>query len=413
MRMSPRRRKEDHSSENIVNLCHITTVPQSLSFLSGQPNYMIQRGIAEFVISSPGDELTIFGTSADIPTYSVIMERLITPIADIKAIASLARILIKKKPKIVHAHTPKGGLLGMIAAWFTRVPIRIYHIRGLPYMTAQGRRRTLLTITERISCRLANEVFCVSHSLREVAISDRLCSAGKIKVFLGGSGNGVDAIGRFNPRRMSSAVRVTKRQEVGLECDSVAIGFVGRLVRDKGIHELAYAWKELSPEYAKTHLFLIGPLEPQDPISAASLKVFENDPRVHLIGSVNDTSAWYSLLDLVVLPTHREGFPNVPLEAAAMELPVIATLIPGCIDAVQDGVTGTLVPPREVAPLADAMRVYVENSELRRNHGAAGRQRVLRDFRQDEIWEAIYQEYCRLLTERGLFIPSLETVSPR
>jgi glycosyltransferase involved in cell wall biosynthesis len=126
-----------------------------------------------------------------------------------------------------------------------------------------------------------------------------------------------------------------------------------------------------------------------------------------MTGAVEDAAIYYALADLVVLPTYREGFPNVPLEAAAMERPVVATRIPGCIDAVQDGVTGTLVPARDAESLCGAIGQYLDDPALRRQHGLAGRARVLRDFRQEVIWEAIYREYCRLLEEKGLQVPKV------
>lgn len=394
--------------DEAVKVIHVTTVPLSLTFIRGQAAFMRARGFNIEVVSSPGEELIAFARRENVVVTPVAMARRITPFKDIVSLRKLVYMFRKTNPQILHAHTPKGGLLAMISGSIARTPVRIYHMRGLPYMTAVGRRRKLLMTTERISCKLAHQVFCVSRSLRDVAIADRISPPGKIEVFLGGSGNGVDASGRFSPDHVSAESRATARTEFGLDEESIAIGFVGRLVRDKGINELAAAWKQIRAESLRAHLFLIGPLEPQDPIAPESLELFTNDPRVHLIGSVDDTSSWYPFLDLVVLPTYREGFPNVILEAAAMELPVVATCIPGCIDAVQDGVTGTLVPPREVEPLSNAIRRYLYDPDLRSKHGKAGRARVLKDFQQEAIWESIYQEYCRLLTDRGISIPTPE-----
>ena len=133
--------------------------------------------------------------------------------------------------------------------------------------------------------------------------------------------------------------------------------------------------------------------------------MLRTDARVHLLGHVRDMPALYAAMDLLVLPTYREGFPYVPMEAAAMALPVVATLVPGCVDAVVDGVTGTLVPPRDPAALAAAIARYLGDPDLRRRHGQAGRERVLRDFRPGDIWEATYQEYVRLLRAKGLPVP--------
>jgi glycosyltransferase involved in cell wall biosynthesis len=189
------------------------------------------------------------------------------------------------------------------------------------------------------------------------------------------------------------------------------VGFVGRIVRDKGIAELVAAWKTLRAEFPNLHLLMVGSFEPQDAVSPDVENLLTSDERIHLTGIVYNTAPVYAAMDILTLPTYREGLPNVPLEAAAMELPVVATLIPGCIDAVQDGVTGTLVPPRNAEALADAIRMYLHDSELRRQHGQVGRDRVLREFRQEAIWEAVYQEYLQLLQQQGLSAPSPGTDS--
>jgi glycosyltransferase involved in cell wall biosynthesis len=169
------------------------------------------------------------------------------------------------------------------------------------------------------------------------------------------------------------------------------------VVRDKGIVELATAWSSLRERFGDLHLLIVGPLEEHDSIPPIIRRQLEEDSRVHLIGAEWDTPALYSIMDVVTLPTYREGFPNVPLEAAAMSVPVVATRVPGCVEAVEDGVTGILVPPRDPAALAEAISRYVMDPRLRYEHGAAGRNRVLLDFRPDDIWAAMYEEYQRLL----------------
>lgn len=397
---------EMNRTNNGVRLIHITTVPWSFFFFRGQTAFMKSRGFDFRIISSPDGRLDQFGAREQVPTYAVPMARQITPLRDIRAVSQLFFTLRKIRPSIVHAHTPKGGLLGMVAAWVARVPIRIYHIRGLPYMTASGTKRRLLTWSERVSCALANQVLCVSNSIMDVAIEDRICSPHKIKVLGAGSGNGVDAYARFNPDRFSLEERDALRARYGIEKNARIIGYIGRIVRDKGIEELAAAWSVLAPQYPDVHLVLVGPLEPQDPVSPASLDALQSHPRVHFMDDTEDPAPYYSIFDVVTLPTYREGFPNVPLESAAMEIPVVATRIPGCIDAVVDGETGTLVAAQNAVELAGALSRYLVDPELRGAHGQAGRVRVLQEFQQEVVWEAIYQEYVRLLTARSLPVPT-------
>lgn len=388
-----------------MKLVHITTVPQSLIFVQGQVGYMTDRGLYVEAISSSGQKLLEFGESHNVSVHSVEMLRRISPIHDLKSVWQLSRTLRRIKPTIVHAHTPKGGLLGMISAWLTRTPVRIYHIHGLRYMTASGMKRSLLKAMERLSCALANEVFCVSHSIRDVAVADNLVSVNKIVVFAGGSVNGVDADGQFNPDRFTPDDVREIRKALGISETDIVIGFVGRIVRDKGVEDLAQSWISLRNSHPNARLVLVGPIELEDPVSPEAIAQLQGDDRVTIVDWVDDTSPYYSVFDMLVLPTYREGFGNVNIEAASMGIPVVSTDTPGCVDSVQDGVTGKLVPVGDSESLTYAIQMYLDDRTLRQRHGEAGRQRVLREFRQEVIWEAIYQEYCDLLGEKGLDMP--------
>jgi glycosyltransferase involved in cell wall biosynthesis len=381
-------------------LLHITTVPQTLSFLSGQSGHMKQQGFEIHALSSPGERLDRFAQREGVPVHPVAMARRITPLKDLVAVWRIARVMGRVRPDLVHGHTPKGGLLGMIAATCRRVPVRIYHIHGLRFMTASGWRRRLLCWTEWLSCRLAHAVLCDSHSIREVAVAERLCPAAKVRVLLSGSVNGVDADGRFDPARVPAEAGPTFRQQHGIPAHAPTLAYIGRIVRDKGLIELADAWQRLRDVFPDLHLAVAGRFETQDPVPAHVEELLRTDPRIHLAGHVPDVLQMYAAADVVVLPTYREGLPVVPLEAAAMAVPVVATRIPGCVDAVQDGVTGALVPVHDAAALADAIAAYVRDPELRRRHGRAARERVLRDFRPAAMWEALRQEYSCLLQRR-------------
>lgn len=378
-------------------IVHITTIPMSLTFLRGQVGYMKERGFEVHAVSSPGEDLDDFGSRERLPTHAVPMTRRISPLLDLVALARLRRLLRDLRPDIVHAHTPKAGFLGMMAAVLTGVPIRIYQMRGLPMLTARGPRRRLLRMTEKIACRCADAVLCNSHSIRGLVLEEDICSEEKAKVLQNGSGNGVDAIGRFNPKRLARDVRLDTRRDLSIPSDAMVVGFVGRLVREKGIVELAEAWWLLRDDHPRLHLLLVGPFETQDRLTGDVLERLQRDDRVHLTGMDWDTPRLYATMDLVVLPTYREGFPNVPLEAAAMSLPVVATRVTGCVDAVRDGITGILIEPRDAGELAIAIRSYLRDPELRRRHGEMGRRWVLQEFRQDRIWEDLFREYQDLL----------------
>ena len=379
---------------------HVTTVPMSLRFLRGQAAFMRERGYDLAAVSSPGDELDAFGDDEGVPVRGVAMSRQISPVADVRSLLKLRRALRQLKPDLVHAHTPKGGLLGMAAAASIRVPRRIYHVRGLPLMGASGRRRELLRRAERASARLAGRVLCVSRSLREVVVDEDICPPDKVRVLAGGSGNGVDADVWFNPDRLRFDTRDKVRAKHGIPADATVIGFVGRIVGDKGVRELLAAFASLRPRFPEARLLVIGPAEERDALPPEALQKLREGEGVHWIGPAWETPPLYAAMDVVALPSYREGFPNVPLEAAAMGLPCVVTNVPGCVDAVLHNATGLHVPPRDAGALAAALAAYLSDAKLRRRHGAAGRERVRREFRQAVVWQALADEYDALFAGR-------------
>ena len=360
---------------------------------------MRERGFDVAVMTSPGEILDRFVADEQVLAERIPMERRITPLKDLVALISMIRAFRRLRPTIVHASTPKGGLLGTIAGRICGAPVVVYHVRGLVFTGSAGLQRLLLRTTEMIACALAHRVLCVSNSVRNELIAEGLCSRDKAVVLLSGSSNGVDSA-RFSPASQGS--RDAVRGRYGIPQNAVVAGFVGRLVRDKGIVELADAWGEVSRAMPNAWLLMVGPWEPRDPVPDTTREKLEGSDRVVIAGAQPDMAALYPAMDVVVLPTYREGFPNVPLEAAAMELPTIVSDATGCVDAVIDGVTGTVVPVRNSDVLSRAMKGYLSDETLRRKHGQAGRQRVLADFRPSQIWEAVRAEYENLLRAKGI-----------
>jgi lipopolysaccharide/colanic/teichoic acid biosynthesis glycosyltransferase/glycosyltransferase involved in cell wall biosynthesis len=378
-----------------MKLIHITTVPESLAFFDGQVGYLKSMGVSVEAISSPGERLSDFGASNEICVHAVTMSRRITPLRDLIVLAHLWTLFRRLRPDIVHASTPKAGLLGVMAAVLAGVPVRIFHIHGLPHLSARGIRRTILLLSSRLSCALAHRVFCVSHSIAR--ISRGFCAPGRLVVLGHGSSHGVDAVGRFNPAKVAVSAGAAFRLEHNIPPEAVVVTFVGRLVRDKGVMELSQAWRMIDDAFPAAHLAIAGVFEPQDPVPAAVKRWLSSHPRVHLCGFIRDTPALYKASDILVLPSYREGLPTVVLEASAMALPVVTTRVPGCVDSVENGVTGALVDARDAASLADAIAAYLRSPALRLAHGEAGRERVLRDFRPEPIRRESLEEYRRLV----------------
>jgi glycosyltransferase involved in cell wall biosynthesis len=380
-----------------MKVVQLTSVPLSLRFLSGHIRFLRQQGADVVVVTSPSPQLDAFAEAHDVPAFGIEMTRRISPVRDLISLMRLVELLREIRPDIVHAHTPKAGLIGMLAAALAHVPIRLYHIHGLPLLTARGPKRLLLKTCDAIACGLAHRVYCVSHSIMRAVVDERISSAAKLSVLAGGTIDGIEAQTRFNPARIEPADAAALRCSLGIPNGAKVIGFVGRVVEDKGIYELLAAFEELKCRFADLHLLVIGPSEGEAPISSAARRSLENEPRIHRIGFVDDPAIYYALMDVVALPTYREGFGLVAAEAAAMERPVVATRIPGCIDAVRDGVTATLVPPRDAPALAAALAKYLGDPELCRSHGQVGRQRVLRDFQPIKLRTALWHQYLQLM----------------
>lgn len=372
-------------------LVHVLTVADSLHFIREQVLEARARGMHVTVITSADERLERFGRDTGARTIAIEMVRRVAPLDDWTSLSTLTDRLRRIEPDIVHAHTPKGGLLGTLAAASLQVPVRLYQMRGLPHVTLRGPLRQVVMVTERLSCSAATRVICQSRSLLATALEDRLVRPDKALVVLEG-GNGVDTV-RFDRERVSAAGEAL-RASWGAEAGDVVVLFVGRLVRDKGIPELLEAFGGLRARFPRTKLVLAGPLEDRDALDDATMARLRQPGVLHL-GFQRDTPPLYAASDVVVLPSHREGFPNVPLEAASMGLPVVSTLVPGCTDAVADGVTGTLVPVNDALALAAALDRYLADPALRQRHGLAGRDRVLQSFRREAVVEAMMALYAR------------------
>ena len=394
------------SSENQPLLVHVATVPEFFqSFFQGQLEFMVEQGFNVALICSPGERTQDF---SDWPVRycPVSIQRRISPLADIISIWRIVRVLRSIRPDIVHVHTSKAGLLGMVAAWIPGIPVKIFTIHGFRWVTKEGMSRRIIKVSNKITCSLADRVFCVSKSNLDLGIDDNICSFDKAKVVCDGSINGVDAMVRFNPERDSN--RLAIRKGLGIPENSFIFGFVGRIVRDKGIEELAAAWRSIRRDFSDVHLMLVGKAESGDPVSDGTLEYLEKDERVHFTGFCSEVAPYYGAMDAFVLPSYREGFPVTPLEASAMSLPVIASNIRGCVDAVVNGQTGTLVTPGKSGELEGAMRKFLEDRKTAKRLGENGREFVLNNFQPKPIWQDLAREYKMLLKSH----PSRQTGLP-
>jgi glycosyltransferase involved in cell wall biosynthesis len=373
-------------------LVKIVTVPLSFHLGRGHAAQFAKAGYEVHAVSSPGSLADEYSREEQVPLHPVPMARRIKPLADLVSFVRLYRTLKQLRPTVVQSGTPKAAVLGTLAAFLLRVRVRVYYVHGLPVLTAKGALRPVLLAVERMTCSAATHVICVSQSIRRELIAAGLCSPEKAVVLGHGSSNGIDTDVYDRARFTPEAIKAT-RGGFGIPEDALVVGYIGRIGREKGIGELREAWQSIRAAVPTAHLLIIGPDEPNDPVAPAVLDALANDPRVHISGPDWNPAPLYAAMDLFCLPSHREGCPNVALEAAAMELPVVGFRVPGVTDAVVSGQTGELVEPHSAQQIAEAICKYFRQPSLRKRHGRAARKRVQTFFTREKVWAALTKFY--------------------
>jgi glycosyltransferase involved in cell wall biosynthesis len=371
------------------------TNPQTCLVLKGRLRALREAGFRVSLLSAPGQLLYDTARSEQVAAYAVPMERGIAPIADIIALFHIWRLLRHLRPDIVEFSTPKAGLLGSLAARICRIPSRVYFLRGLKLETALGLKRILLLITERVASASASVVVCNSRSLRNEALALRIASASKLVLLGKGSSNGVD-LERFRP----GISRI--RQQLGIPDDVPVVGFSGRLTHDKGLPELLEAFAAILREEPNTRLLLVGWFDAAEDALGIGLRArIEGHPQIICTGFVADTAPYYRAMDLMVLPTLREGFPNVVLEAAATGIAVIGTLCTGSRDAVVPEVTGMLVPPGHPAAISEAVLRLLRNRGRCLEMGNAARAWVVENYENKRVLGLTVDFYQKTVAPDG------------
>lgn len=373
------------------------TASGSCGFYRGMLQYLEDAGFSTTLVSAPGTQLNEVSSSQGAASVAVPMEREIRPLHDLVSLWRLYRTMRTARPDVVDASTPKAGLLGSLAAMLARVPCRVYTLRGLRMETATGLKRLVLWLAERLACACAHRVVAVSKSLRLRAIELKLVSPEKARC-LGNGSCGVDTE-HFTPKNRNNEQVAQLRQALGLTGNETVIGYAGRFVKDKGIRELVEAFRELSASRPDLRLLLVGDFENGDPVETKVRSYIESTPTILLPGFVADAAPYYALMDVFVLPTYREGFPGVPLEAQASEVPVVTTNATGAVDSVRHGITGLIVPVKDAKALTAAIDTLLRKPEMRTNMGHAGRKWMERDFRAEAIWEAHAAMYREMLED--------------
>ena len=371
-------------------IIRVTTVSDSLAILlKGQLKFLSHYyeviGVAS---DSSGNLLADVERRENIRCVNIQMHREISIWDDVISLGKLIKLIRKEKPYIVHANTPKGSLLAMLAAWCNQVPCRVYTVTGLRFETATGLFRWLLIAMEKVTCACATKVIPEGEGVKKTLIANAITSK-PLKVILNGNINGID-VEYFN-----CSQEVMNHRKLIKEENTFDYIFVGRMVKDKGVNELIHAFLKLYTFYPSVRLYLVGDFERNlDPIADDVQQIIKENSAIKVWGFQNDGRPFFAAADVLVFPSYREGFPNVVLQAGAMRLPAIVTDINGCNEIIQDGVNGRIIPPRDENALYDVMKWFYEhrNDEVQKMAERA-RPMIVERYEQHKVWEALLAEY--------------------
>ncbi len=377
-------------------LIRVTTLPISMEkLLENQLEFMKSHfDITAIACSeSEGTYLEEYGREVGMKTHTIEFTRAITPIQDLKTILKLYKFLKKEKPEIIHSHTPKAGMVSMIAAKLARVPIRIHTVAGLPLEEATGMKKILLKSIEKITYAAATKVLPNSNGLKQTLLEFNLCPEKKINIIGKGSSNGINT-DYFDPEKISQGEVNNLKSELGLTGDETILIYIGRLVKDKGVNELITTFDSISKSHPNCRLLLLGYYEQErDPLNEDTVRVINKNNAIIELGFIKDIRPYLLLSSFLVFPSYREGFPNVVLQAAAMQLPAIVTDINGCNEIIQNNNNGLLIPKKNSEALKEAMLHLIENKSVRETMKLSTRKFIQENFSREIIWNELLKMY--------------------
>lgn len=378
----------------MLKLCRVVSVPFVFAtLLKEQLAAAVKAGIDVTLVSSPGPELDELARSIGARSRPVAIARKPAPAQDVKALIALASLFRRERFDIVHSSTPKAGLLTALAGAFARVPVRMHTYTGQPWSVLRGPKRWAAKTADVAIAKLSTRCYADSFSQKDFLAREGVID-GDLRVIGEGSISGVDLM-RFAPADHQRRLR--SRQNLGIAAEASVVVFVGRVTKDKGVRELAAAFSRLRPRYGSLHLVLVGPLEPElDPLPEETIQQLRTDPRIHLVGYSSVPEDYLAAADIFCLPSYREGFGSVVIEAGAMGLPTVAARVTGLVDAVVDDETGILVPPRDVDALARAIARLLDSPEIRARFGRLARERARTRFDAALVNRRVIEEYFSL-----------------
>ncbi|MCL8006002.1 glycosyltransferase family 4 protein [Gelidibacter japonicus] len=379
-------------------IIRITTVPISLAvLLKGQLKYMSNH-YEVIGVSSFGREIALVEDQENIETHVIEMTRQISPLKDLISAYKLFKFIKKEKPFIVHTHTPKAGTLGMLAARLAGVSNRLHTVAGMPLLEATGAKRQLLNIVEKVTYANATLVLPNSYGLKKIIKDLNFTTEKRLRIIGNGSSNGIDT-DYFNKSNINLSQRYNLMQQLSIVQEDFVFVYVGRLVADKGINELVSAFNSISKTYNKIKLLLVGPLETElDPLNNQTILIIESNKNIITVGWQSDVRPYLAISNALVFPSYREGFPNVVMQACAMELACIVTDINGCNEIITNNKNGLVIQPKSIEALQYAMQFFIDNPVKTSEFASVARPNILENYKREVIWNELLNLYKSLET---------------
>ena len=374
-----------------------TTVSQSLGFYQGLLKQMTES-YDVVILSSPGVELHELEQSEGVRAIAVPMERHISIFKDLQSLFKLIRVFRNEKPDVVHSITPKAGLLCMMAAWCTRVPYRIHTFTGLVFPTSHGIQKEILKFTDRLTCACATHIIPEGEGVKKDLLNNGITRK-KIDVLGYGNIKGVD-LEYFSLRDEVVKEANSIKTQLGIEKTFNFI-FVGRIVKDKGINELVEAFNKLYFEKNNVRLLLVGSFEDDlDRISDRAREAIKDNPAIISVGSQRNIPSWFAASNCLVFPSYREGFPNVVLEAGAMNLPAIVTDINGSNEIIENEYNGLIIPSHDEQLLYEAMKRVMIDDSLCQQLASSARENIASKYEKNFVQQCQLNFYKEMLGQK-------------
>lgn len=371
------------------------TVAISLDILlKGQLQFLNQQFN---VIAISGDDAHLKNVQSreGVQTIAIKIERQISPINDLVSLFKLYKTFKKEKPQIVHSITPKAGLLSMIAAYFAGVPIRMHTFTGLIFPSKTGFLKRILIILDKVLCFFATNIYPEGKGVKDALVTYKITNK-PLHIIANGNINGIDLDYFINANNANNQQQLKAKLNIS-EADFVFI-FVGRLVRDKGINELITVFEKLNNKFPKTKLLLVGPFEQEnDPILPSTLQKLNNHKAIVSVGHQADVRPYFEIANVLVFPSYREGFPNVVMQAGAMNLPSIVTNINGCNEIIIQNKNGLIIEPKDETALFNAMQLLIQNKELTAQLKNNARNLINSRYDKNIVWDGILNEYRKFV----------------